>query len=842
MTGPFGRALKHLYTKATLIGEELDAADDAGATSAAGASNYLLCLNETGEVGKVQTVTISMVAIALGTGQIVHDTFSDGPDRTNLKTRIEHLAPTEILSRERLEDRTEKVLKHASVTGSNPPRIERVTKKAFETDDAVDVSGVAEIMAKLPVGAQACMRAVAAYLQEFGLTKILNLAKRATAFSNREMYMRLNGATLRNLEVFKNQTDATQRGSLYWVLNQTATPFGARMLRMWLSQPLLNKASIDARLDAVQQLCEGVGATFEPIRKMMHRLPDLERSLTAIFYGRCSPSAFAALLQALAGVQHTFAAESEVLKSALQGGSLGGGGGGEAGLLLDAVAGISKGLEDVTDLLRAIDLEAAKKNDKVNLFVDDEGLEEVQNLKARIRGVDKELNEHLRDIGRELQMPRMQWTTVSGESHMIELTKSQAKRAPGDWERISGTQKVERYRTPFAAKQLDIRNQLTETLNAEANQAWLSFLAGFADHYDQYRDVVAHLSELDCLLGLGRVASQPGYVRPTMLDPLQGAASIEIVEGRNPVVSQLLDDAQFVANDALLSNGPGNERCYIVTGPNMGGKSCYIRQVALIAVLAQVGSYVPAESASLTPLDAVFTRMGAEDDLFGKTSTFMHELTEASEILANATNRSLVIMDELGRGTSTHDGVAIAHATCTYMVKELQCLSLFVTHYPSIAELATTLTSGSDEGSKPLLGNFHMSFIEEEGAESAESADAGGGSGGAAGTAGASSAGFGSKITFLYKLIRGAAARSYGLNVARLADIPMALLEMAGKKSKELEAAVQKRRSAAGGGGGGGVAAAAAAGDASEKLTALLQAVANENEPAARIALDALTA
>ena len=221
--GPFGRALKHLYTKATLIGEELNAADDAGATSAAGASNYLLCLNEVGEVGKVQTVTISMVAIALGTGQIVHDTFSDGPDRTNLKTRIEHLAPTEILSRENLEARTEKVLKYASVTGSNPPRIERVTAKAFGTDESVDVSAVATIMAKLPVGAQACLRAVAAYLQEFGLTKILNLAKRAVAFSNRDMFMRLSGATLRNLEVFKNQTDASQRGSLFWVLNQTGT-------------------------------------------------------------------------------------------------------------------------------------------------------------------------------------------------------------------------------------------------------------------------------------------------------------------------------------------------------------------------------------------------------------------------------------------------------------------------------------------------------------------------------------------------------------------------------------------------------------------------------------------
>ena len=603
---------------------------------------------------------------------------------------------------------------------------------------------------------------------------------------------------------------------------------------MWLSQPLLNKDAIDARLDAVEQLCGGAGATFDPVRKMMHRLPDLERSLTAIFYGRCSPSAFAALLQALSTVQQTFAAESEVLKQCLNDGA------GAGGLLTAAVRGISKGLEDVTDLLRAIDVEAAAKNDKVNLFVNDEGLEEIQELKAKIRGVDKELNEHLRDIARELQMPKTKWTTVSGETHMIELTKSQAKRVPGDWVRISGTQKVVRYRTPYTASQLDVRNQLVEMLDAKANQAWQSFLEGFADRYDQYGDVVAHLSTLDCLLGLGRVASQPGYVRPKMLDPLQGATSIEIVEGRNPVVSQLLDDAQFVANDATLSNGPGHERCYIVTGPNMGGKSCYIRQVALIALLAQVGSFVPAESASLTPLDAVFTRMGAEDDLFGKTSTFMHELTEASEILANATNRSLVIMDELGRGTSTHDGVAIAHATCTYMVQELQCLSLFVTHYPSISELVQTLTSGDGDAgdagaggpSKPLLGNFHMSFIEEDEADTNGDDEGAGGAGGAA-----TSSGIGAKITFLYKLVRGAAARSYGLNVARLADIPMALLEVAGKKSKELEAAVIKKRGGGSATAGAGAGAGAAGGD---KLAVLLQAVVNEDESAARRALDAL--
>jgi len=271
---------------------------------------------------------------------------------------------------------------------------------------------------------------------------------------------------------------------------------------------------------------------------------------------------------------------------------------------------------------------------------------------------------------------------------------------------VGGTKAYNRYRTPHTDELLAEKGQLTEQLDAEAAQAWVNFLDQFAGRYDGYRAVVQELAGLDCLLSLGTVARQPGFTRPTILKDTEHT-ELSITGGRNPVVSALLgagDD--FVANDAHLSNAEDKERCYIVTGPNMGGKSCYIRQVAHIAILAQIGSFVPAEGASLSPLDAVYTRMGAEDDIFGKTSTFMHELTEASEILGQASSRSLVIMDELGRGTSTHDGVAIAHATCSHLVDEIKCLSLFVTHYPSIAELAVV-----PAGQSPVVGNFHMCVV-----------------------------------------------------------------------------------------------------------------------------------
>lgn len=775
----FTRDLTHMYTKGTLIGEELDAQHD---LSGGASSNYVLALADEVNPAKPTEVTVSMLAVALGTGHMVYDCFEDGLDRSNLQTRLEHLEPTELLvPASGLSDRTETVVKHTCVTGVSPPRLERCAAESFAPlEDAEPGSSLESLKAKIPERVQRCLGALVAHLRDFGLTKVLDLAVHAVPFSNNASAMTLNGPTLRNLEIFRNATDANHKGSLFWVLNQTVTPFGGRHLREWVSRPLRDPAAIDRRLDAVQELCRGADEEFGSIKAVMAKLPDLERSLTNIFYGKCSPKLFVGLLQALGTVQDAFAQRQDMLASALEAG----------GTLLCLVEKIVAGLEDVSELLATIDAAAAANNDKVNLFVNDEGLDEVQELKRGIKDVDHRLGQHLREIRQEIGSPALNYKTVNGEPNLIELSKKGPanKRVPAGWMKVQGTKSVDRYRTPHTETLLDERGQLTEQLDAEAAAAWRDFLDRFSARYDAYRVVIAEIATLDALLSLGTVAKQPGFVRPTIV-PDAEHTELKIVGGRNPVVAALLDGgSDFVANDGHLSNGPGGERCYIVTGPNMGGKSCYIRQVAHIAVLAQLGSFVPAESVTLTPLDAVYTRMGAEDDIFGKTSTFLHELTEASEILALASRRSLVIMDELGRGTSTHDGVAIAHATCRHLVEQLECLSLFVTHYPSISELAGALL---DLGGRAIVGNFHMSFIEEEvAAEAAAEAEADDEAAEAAAAAAVAS-----NITFLYKLVRGAAGRSYGLNVARLADIPQAILARAHQKSAELEAVVQKRRS-----------------------------------------------
>jgi DNA mismatch repair protein MSH3 len=266
------------------------------------------------------------------------------------------------------------------------------------------------------------------------------------------------------------------------------------------------------------------------------------------------------------------------------------------------------------------------------------------------------------------------------------------------------------------------RDQHKEALAAECDKAFLQLQADIASKYQTLRDTVQNLGLLDCLLSLAEVANQPGYVKPEYTDE----TCICVKQGRHPMVEQLLVDS-YVPNDIDLRTD--GHRAMLITGPNMGGKSSYVRQVALIAIMGQIGSYVPAESAKLGMLDAVFTRMGAFDNMMAGESTFMVELSETSDILKQATSRSLVILDELGRGTSTHDGVAIAQAVLDYMLRDLRSFTLFVTHYQTLSTMAKGFKHGE-------LVNSHMRF-EEKGEN-------------------------GEEITFLYEVAEGVAHRSYG--------------------------------------------------------------------------------
>ncbi|KAL9986355.1 hypothetical protein ACROYT_G000493 [Oculina patagonica] len=419
-------------------------------------------------------------------------------------------------------------------------------------------------------------------------------------------------------------------------------------------------------------------------------------------------------------------------------------------------------------------------DDKTKLFCDQTKFPAIMKCNLEIERILAELKSHRSEFRQILRHPSLDYCCVSGNEFLIEVRNTNLKMVPGDWVKISATKQVSRFRTPFVEDKFKLLCQWREQLSITCQEAWLEFLALFSEGCSRYRRAVHHIATLDCLFSLAAVAKQPGFTRPVVKDC---EAHIYIKQGRHPVLDSLLpENEQFVPNDTHMN--VNSNRCMIITGPNMGGKSSYIKQVALIAILAQVGSYVPAEEARVGVLDAVFTRMGAMDNIYKGQSTFMVELQETSDIIAQATPKSLVILDELGRGTSTHDGTAIAYATLHHFISKVSSLTLFVTHYPSLAELDAIFPN--------QVTNNHMAFMTSEEVQDQQSAKQCTEGGEAEEHQLPSTV---PSVTFLYHLVNGAAARSYGLNVARLAGIPNEILTEAAAKSRELEKLIISRRS-----------------------------------------------
>jgi len=394
----------------------------------------------------------------------------------------------------------------------------------------------------------------------------------------------------------------------------------------------------------------------------------------------------------------------------------------QAEMINQAIAVLPIISEHVVSYLEQINPQAAKDDDKYAFFRDDQETDAITEHKLGIASVEHELDAHRAVAAEKVRRKKVDYVTVAGIEYLIEIENTQLKNVPASWAKISGTKKVSRFHTPEVVRLIRERDQHKEALAAACDKAFATLLTEISNNYQSFRDCVQALATLDCLLSLAAVASQPGYVKPEYTDEV----GITVKQGRHPMVEQLLLDT-YVPNDIDLASD--RTRALLITGPNMGGKSSYVRQVALIAIMGQIGSYVPAASAELGMLDAVFTRMGAFDNMMAGESTFMVELSETSDILKQATPRSLIVLDELGRGTSTHDGVAIAEAVLDYVVRETKSLTLFITHYQNLSAMAKRFGNGE-------LKNVHMRFEEC-------------GKGG-------------QDITFLYEIGDGMAHRSYG--------------------------------------------------------------------------------
>ncbi|XP_070820528.1 DNA mismatch repair protein Msh3 isoform X2 [Chaetodon trifascialis] len=774
----FARQLSALYTKSTLVGEDVNPVCRLGDVEEGACGDvvsdppdsFLLCVSETWDKLRKQ-LTVGLVAVQPSTGDVLVDSFPDGPSRSEVEGRVLKINPVEILVPSDLSEPTHRLLQsitNASAQADDRVRVEKRDSAQFEFASAMNTvtefychsqekgSRSLSSVASLESPVICCLGPLIHYLQEFNLERVLRSESSFRRLSCASEGMILSAATLRNLEILNNQTDGGVKGSLLWVLDHTRTPFGRRLMRKWVSQPLTDPQSISERQDAVQEILELHSLTLNSIRSLLSHLPDLERGICSIYHKKSSTQEFYLISSSLSRLGLELqallpAVQSEVSSALLR------------GLLLDT----PDLLAPAHSFLKVLNEKAAKSGNKTELFSDLSGFPVLQERREQIQTVISEIQDHRKEIRLTLKAPALDYTAVSGQEFLIEVKNSLSSTVPPDWVKISSTKAVSRYHSPFLVERYKKLLQLREQLLLDSQREWTNFLDQFGEHYHTMKRAISHLATMDCLFSLVEVAKQGDYCRPEVFE---SQCQIMIKDGRHPAIDLLMgENNQYVPNLTELQ-GDGR-RTMIITGPNMGGKSSYIRQVALICVMAQMGSYVPASEARLGMLDGIYTRMGASDNIYKGRSTFMEELTEASEIISRATERSLVILDELGRGTSTHDGIAIAYATLEYFIRDVKALTLFVTHYPPLCELERVYPEH--------VSNYHMAFLLNEPDVATDTDD------------GEVQPEF---ITFLYQLTEGAAGRSYGLNVARLADIPDPILHTAARKARELESMVDARR------------------------------------------------
>jgi DNA mismatch repair protein MutS len=540
------------------------------------------------------------------------------------------------------------------------------------------------------------------------------------SFYDRSESMILDAVTVRNLELLEPLFAGESREStLIHVLDQTSTGMGGRMLRARLLRPCLQVEEIQARLDAVQAALQATIARSET-RKLLANVLDLERLLAKLTLGTAGPRELLALGRSLALVPK--------LK--------------EQTVVFDAarLRAIAIGLDEIPEVRDRI-LNAIAEEPPANLADGGTirsghhaGLDELRDLSRNSRQYIAQIE--LRERTRTgIQSLKVRFNNVFG--YYIEISKANLHHAPSDYERKQTLVNAERFTTPelkeLESKVLDAEDKML-TLEREIFQELRLFAA---EHAARIRQTAAAIAELDVTCSLAQVAAENRYVRPSFTD----SGEIRIVAGRHPVIEKLAEKEalRFIPNDLYFDSQ--SQFIAVITGPNMGGKSTYLRQAAAIVILAQMGSFVPADSAALSIVDRVFTRIGAADNLARGRSTFMVEMTETAVILNTATSRSLVVLDEIGRGTATYDGLALAWAVVEHIHQRIRARTLFATHYHELTELADQL---------PGVTNLHVSVKEA-----------------------------GDQVIFLRKVEPGRADRSYGIEVARLAGLPMSVVERA---------------------------------------------------------------
>ena len=658
--------------------------------------------------------------VDISTGELAATELSDGNVEVLLRAELERLSPAELLISDNADEKETPNFNLTRIPNwyFEPGRAQELVKSQFRVSNLEGLG-----LKPYPLA----VRATGALLKFLLETqkKLLDIELSFSTYSLSD-FMVLDAETRRNLELTETLRDGKSEGSLLGILDKTQTPMGKRLLRNWVNKPLLDIERINQRLDAVSYFYDR-GVERKQIADLLNQLHDLERLVTRLVNGSARPNDLVALREDLGILPNLISlleSDQPALAPVLEG---------------------WRTYESELDLLeRAISDEPPATLNSIGLIREGFSQELDQVVSS---------SKHAREWINSLESTERQRTGIKTLKvgfnkvfgYYIEISRGMADKAPEDYIRKQTLVNNERFITP------DLKEYESLVLNAETQiheievKVFHQVVTQLAKSSQALLETARSIARLDCLLSLAEVAALNKYVRPT----LKEEKGISILEGRHPVVEQLTNRSRYIANDTVFEDG---EIIRLITGPNMSGKSTFLRQVVLIVLMAQIGSFVPADEAEIGVVDRVFTRIGAQDAIHQGQSTFMVEMLETANILNNATPRSLLILDEIGRGTSTYDGLSIAWAIIEYLHShpKLKPYTLFATHYHELTELAELF---------PGVRNYNVAVTEADG-----------------------------QVIFLHKIVPGAADRSYGIHVAQMAGLPAPVIARANEILKQLEA------------------------------------------------------
>lgn len=684
-------------------------------------NNYLLSVYKNGNV-----IGASYVDISTGVFEVVEIKENLESELSNLLARI---MPSEVIGNSEAEKIYNNLpqVRIGNITKLTP-YYEWAYSKGRANDNLVKQFGenyenVYDLKGKNAIICSA--GALFEYINETQKRTLQNINKISLVKNKSFMTIDLN--TRRNLEISENNRDRKKYGTILWVLDKTKTPMGARLMRKMVDEPLQDPKAINMRLNAVSQLVKKL-IVRDRISELLKKVKDIERHGGRIAYGNIMPNELVTLKVSLQQIPLIKQELSQIDDPYLN--------------------GCRESLHDVNNVVELIDKSITDDNEIINM-------KEGNFIKV---GFNKELDEYrnAKTLGKvwieELQKKESEETGIKNLKiarnkvfgYYIEVNRTQIDKVPLRYVRKQTIANNERYITEDL-KEIEEKIVGSEEKAKQLESDIYSEIKNILSRYVQtFQDISRAVAKIDVILSLAEVAVKNNFVKPTINSNIK---ELKIIDGRHPVVEQFMNKGEFVVNDTFLDDG--DNKIMIITGPNMAGKSTYMRQVAIITLLAHIGSFVPAKEAQIPITDRIFTRVGASDDLAFGQSTFMVEMSEVANILANATDKSLIVLDEIGRGTSTFDGLAIAWSVVEYLSKNFKSKTLFATHYHELTEL---------EGVIPGVKNYKISVKELD-----------------------------DDVVFLRKIVRGGASRSFGIEVAKLAGVPKLVLDRAKEISKNLE-------------------------------------------------------